>query len=413
MHRILHIDMDAFYAAIEVLDNPALRGKPVIVGSPPDQRGVVSTASYEARRFGVRSAMPSRTAGKLCPQGIFLPVRMHRYCEMSERIMSIVESISPLVETVSVDEAFVDISGILRRYASAEAVAVELKRRIRSETGLSASVGVAPNKFLAKLGSDLHKPDGLTLLPDTPEAIARFLAPLPVSRIWGVGSVTEQHLRQAGIATIGDVQARSVDALAQLTGPVLAAHLHELSFGRDSRPVVTEYEAKSISSENTFIEDVSERDVLRQMLIEQAEQVGRRLRRSGKLAGVGQIKLRFDDFQTVTRQQTFERPTCSDKNFISCALTLFEKQRVARPIRLIGFGVSGFVSGLDLTTDQPFLFAELDPALQSGRQAKLDEAVDRLRDQYGTRALQRGTSLRPQGPVLKPPNNHDGPRRGR
>lgn len=390
MQRILHIDMDAFYAAIEIRDNPVLAGKPVIIGSAPDQRGVVSTASYEARKFGVRSAMPSRTAGRLCPHGIFLPVRMHRYLEVSEQVMDIIEGFSPRMETVSVDEAFVDCSGALRKFGTAEKVARAIKDRIRGELQLSASVGVAPNKFLAKLSSDLNKPDGLTIAPEEPAAIARFLAPLPASRIWGVGRVTAESLRQGGINSIGDIQARSVEQLARMVGPVLAEHIHELSFGRDERPVVTEYEAKSISSENTFLEDCSDKDVVRQFLIGQTEHVGRRLRAAGNAARVGQLKLRYDDFQTVTRQQTFDTPSSSDRTLIACALSLFDREKVARPVRLIGFGVSDFVPPGAETSGQAFLFPEMDPGHRELRDSKLDKAVDRLRDQFGDSAVLRG-----------------------
>lgn len=394
MQRILHIDMDAFYAAVEIHDNPTLRGKPVIIGSQPDQRGVVSTASYEARKFGVHSAMPSRTAGKLCPQGIFLPVRMGRYLEVSEQIMGILHDFSPLVETVSVDEAFVDVGGLLRRAGSARAIAETMKRRILAETGLTASVGVAPNKFLAKLASDLNKPDGLTVVPEAEADIRAFLAPLPVTRIWGVGKVTAETLRRQGVVTIGDVQRRSAAELAERFGPVLAAHMHELALGHDDRPVVTEYEAKSISSEHTFLEDCSDRGVQRQTLIEHAEHVGRRLRASGKLARTGQLKLRYDDFQTVTRRQTFDTPTSSDRSFITCALALLEKQRVTRPVRLLGFGVADFVDATATAPDQPFLFAELDPARRVTKDARLDQAVDRLREQFGEGAVRRGAQVK-------------------
>lgn len=390
MQRILHIDMDAFYAAIEIRDNPALAGKPVIIGSAPDQRGVVSTASYEARKFGVRSAMPSRTAGRLCPHGIFLPVRMHRYLEVSEQVMRIIERFSPQMETVSVDEAFVDCSGALRKFGTAGKVAGAIKEAIRTELRLTASVGVAPNKFLAKLSSDLNKPDGMTIAPEEPDAIARFLAPLPASRIWGVGRVTAEALRQAGIHSIGDIQARPVGQLARMVGPVLAEHIHELAFGRDERPVVTEYEAKSISSENTFLEDCTDRDVVRQFLIGQTEHVGRRLRAAGHAARVGQLKLRYDDFQTVTRQQTFDAPSSSDRTLIACALALFDREKVARPVRLIGFGVSDFVPPGAEAGGQAFLFPEMDPGRRELRDSKLDQAVDRLRDQFGDSAVLRG-----------------------
>lgn len=391
MLKILHMDMDAFFAAVEMLDDPSLRGRPVIVGSAPDERGVVSTANYEARKFGVRSAMPSRTAGRLCPQGVFIRPRMGRYLEVSEQIMRVLDGFSPLVETVSVDEAFVDVSGILRKFGSAEAVAQTMKRRVLEATGLTASVGVAANKFLAKLGSDLNKPDGLTVIPEAADEVRAFLAPLPVSRIWGVGRVTGETLERAAIRTIGDVQERGLAELTKLLGPVFAEHIHELAFGRDARPVVTEYEAKSISSEHTFGEDCADKDVLRDMLIGQAEHVGRRLRRSGKAARTGQLKLRFDDFQTVTRQQKFSPATSSDRNLIRCALELFERQKVNRPVRLIGFGVSDFTSGADAEPEQPDLFAAMEPKASPTKDARLDAAVDHLREKFGADALKRGS----------------------
>ncbi len=393
MQRILHMDMDAFYAAIEVRDNPSLRGKPVIIGSPPDQRGVVSTASYEARKFGVHSAMPSRTAGKLCPNGIFLPVRMGHYLAESEKIMRIVESFSPMIETVSVDEAFVDVSGILRRYGSAVNVAMKLKERIRADTGLTASVGVAPNKFLAKLGSDLNKPDGLTVVPEDPDAIAKFLAPLAVTRIWGVGKVTAEALRKNGITTIGDVQARGVEGLEKAFGPALARHVHELAFGRDERAVVTKYDEKSISSEHTFLEDCSDRDVIWQTMVEQVEHVGWRLRRSGKLARVSQLKIRFDDFQTLTRQETFEAPTSGDRNLIASARQILGKLKVTKPVRLVGFGVSDFAGADAAGNRQEFLFAELDPSRHAVRDTRLDQTMDRLREKFGSDAIHRASRL--------------------
>ena len=388
--NILHMDMDAFYAAVEVLDNPSLRGKPVIVGSPPDKRGVVATASYEARQFGVHSAMPSRTAGKLCPHGVFLPPRMSRYVEISSRVMAIVGEFSPVVEQVSIDEAFVDVSGAHRAFGDSVRIATALKARIRADIGLTASVGVAPNKFLAKLGSDLHKPDGMTVVPDDPAGIESFLAPLPVTRIWGVGKVTAGILHACGIRTIGDVQRRDVIELRGRVGPVLASHIHELAFGRDNRPVVTEYDAKSISSECTFDEDCDDPDVLRQTLIGQAEVVGRRLRDGQVLGRVAQIKVRFDDFQTVTRQKTLPSPIANDRRLMSCALELFEQQRIARPVRLIGFGMSDLCHAVDAMGNQPLLFPEMAPGQDSEKDRRLDRAVDRIRDQFGSGSLRRG-----------------------
>ena len=245
--------MDAFFAAVEVLDRPELRGRPLIVGAAPDKRGVVATCSYEARRFGVHSAMPSRTAFKLCPQAVFVAPRHNRYAEISRQVMTLLETFSPEIEPVSIDEAFCDITGVLHRWPDARTLAVELKQRIRSGTGLTASVGIAPNKFLAKLASDLEKPDGLTMTPFDPDGIAAFLRPLPVERLWGVGKVTAAALHGAELTMVGDIQARSTAELERLLGPALAAHVHALAHGRDERPVnATPAPEKSISGETTF-----------------------------------------------------------------------------------------------------------------------------------------------------------------
>lgn len=386
---ILHLDMDAFYAAIEALDNPELAGKPVIVGSPPDRRGVVSTASYEARKFGVRSAMPSRTAGRLCPQGIFVPVRMSRYAEVSRQVMTIIESFTPVFEQVSVDEAFLDVSGVLRRWKNGRAVAVALKGRIRKELKLSCSVGIAPNKFLAKLASDLHKPDGLTEVPGQAEAIRSFLAPLPVSRIWGVGKVTEKHLHSFGLRTMGDVQQLGLKGLIPMVGETMARHLVELANGRDDREVVTEYEAKSISSETTFDEDCEEPQIVRQTLVNLAEEVGVRLREDGRKARTAHLKLRYEDFSTLTRQMPLAKPTHTDRDLIACATTLFEREAVSRPVRLIGFGVSGF-SGEEPEELQLSIFPE-EPG--DTRQESLDKAADAVRARFGRNAVKRASAL--------------------
>lgn len=387
---ILHVDMDAFYAAVEVRDNPALAGKPVIVGSPPDRRGVVSTASYEARKFGVRSAMPSRTAGKLCPQGIFLPVRMARYAEVSRQIMQIIESFTPVYEQVSVDEAFLDVRGVLRKWKTGRAVAEALKARIRTVTGLTCSLGVAPNKFLAKLASDLQKPDGLTEVPTEPAAIARFLAPLPVGRIWGVGKVTEARLREFGLRTMGDVQRLGEAGLRPLVGEAGARHMAELAYGRDERTVETESIAKSISAETTFDEDCTDAEVVRQVLVDLVEEVGARLREDGRPARTGHLKLRYGDFSTLTRQAPLAPPTVSDADLIRCAVRLLEKENLSRPVRLVGFGVSGLVAAGPAGPEQLDIF----PAEPGDpRQAALDRTLDRLRKQYGRHAVQRASTL--------------------
>ena len=404
MRTLLHVDMDAFFAAVEVLDRPELCGRPLVVGAAPDKRGVVSTCSYEARRFGIHSAMPSRTAFKLCPQAVFVLPRHARYQEVSERVMTILEEFTPLVEPVSIDEAFLDVTGVLRRWPDARALAVELKRRVRAGTGLTASVGVAPNKFLAKLASDLETPDGLTVTPVDPAGIAAFLGPLPVERLWGVGKVAATALHGAGLAVIGDLQQRSADELARQLGPALAAHVHALARGRDERAVAAEpAPEKSMSSETTYDEDCGDPVRLRQTLLEAAEEVGRRLRAAGRVAGTLHLKLRFADFTTITRQAPLAPPTASDTALIRATLALFDRQRVTRPLRLVGMGVSGLrtpeeAGGAAAPPVQPLLFPEAaeeagapadTPAATAGRQ-RLDQAVDRLRARFGTGVLKRG-----------------------
>jgi len=391
VHGILHVDMDAFYAAVEVLDRPELRGLPLVVGAPPDRRGVVSTASYEARRFGVHSAMPSRTAYKLCPQAVFVPPRMERYEEVSKQVMDILHEFTPLVEQVSVDEAFLDVRGALHFWPDAVALARAMKERIQARVRLTASVGVAPNKYLAKVASDMHKPDGLTVVPLDPEGIRAFLAPLPVSKIWGVGKVTEQHLHQYGLRTIGQIQALTPVRLRTMLGPSLAEHVWQLAQGQDDREVVTEWEEKSISNELTFDEDCAAMDVVRQNLLELAENVGARLRQSGKLARTAQIKVRFADFRTITRQCSMRTATATDRVLLRHALELFEREKIGEPVRLIGFGVSNLAPRTG-TSDaaQEDLFPELPADSVSPRDEALDRAVDSLREAFGPDALRRG-----------------------
>lgn len=391
MQTIFHIDMDAFFAAIEVMDHPEWAGKPLVVGSPPDRRGVVSTASYEARKFGIHSAMPSRTAHRLCPQAIFAPVRMSRYLDVSGHVMEVLRSFSPELEQVSVDEAFIDVRGVMHRWKTPEALGRAIKETMRRQTGLAASVGAAANKYLAKLASDMQKPDGLTILPDDPSQIIRLLAPMPVSRIWGVGKVTERTLNQAGFRTIGDLQQVTAAVLVPVVGGALAEHIHALARGVDERKVTTESETKSISAEHTFDEDVSDPVLLRGQLLELVEQVGRRLRQSGHYAGTVQIKLRFDDFQTITRQETLPYPACSDRRLIETATALFQRQQIQQPVRLIGMGVSSL-------TDQPDRDAQLalfeDPSVvQDRKDARLDAALDTLRGVLRDGVIKRGSQL--------------------
>jgi len=341
---IFHLDMDAFYASIEQRDNPSLRGRPVIVGAPPSQRGVVCAASYEARKFGVRSALPSSTAGRLCPEGVFVRPRMEDYREESRRIMSLMAKTGAAIEPMSIDEAYLDLSkesqGVdaddsLRRSLP---IARALKDQIRSERDLTATVGIAANKLLAKIASGHEKPDGLTLVLER-EKIA-FLRPLPVRALFGVGKVTEQVLIQAGLPTVGDLQEYGGDlrALVGSFGP----RLKQFSLGEDDRPLELGNEVKSISGEQTFLQDTDDRRILRTCLREQADDIARRLKRSRLGAHTVQVKVRYSDFTTLTRQFSVEEPLTEAKEIYRMGCFLLARSKlVSRPLRLIGLGVSG------------------------------------------------------------------------
>jgi DNA polymerase-4 len=309
--------------------------------------------------------------------------------------MALLRRHTPLVEPVSIDEAFLDVSSVRRFWPDPVGLARELKSRIRAELALTASVGLAPCKFLAKLASDMQKPDGLTVVPTDPAAIEAFLAPLPVRRIWGVGPVLEAALQKYGWRTIRDLQALPESRLATVVGANAAHHILELAHGRDTRAVVTEYEEKSISAETTFDEDCSDAGTVRQALIEQTERVGRRLRDAGKLAGTGQIKVRFGDFRTITRQRRFSPRTCRDRDLLACALELYAAEKVREPVRLVGFGVTSLREprdGEDLW--QPLLFGAPEAATPPADD-RLDRAVDALRQRYGNTILKRGTWPKP------------------
>ncbi|MDD5706989.1 MAG: DNA polymerase IV, partial [Kiritimatiellae bacterium] len=310
-HEILHVDMDAFFAAVEQRDRPELRGLPVIVGAPRDRRGVVSTCSYEARAFGVHSAMPSREAARLCPRGIFLPPDMERYAAVGRQVRKIFERFTPLVEPLSIDEAFLDVTGSRGLFGDGQTIAAMIRAAIRDELHLTASVGVAGNKFLAKLGSELAKPDGLVVAPRERPAILAFLAPLPVGRLWGVGKVLKAQLEQHGYRLIGDLQRAERARLEAQVGRHVAGHLLQLAFGDDPREVETVREELSISREHTYDVDCRNLDDLCRTLRDLADDVGRRLRADGRYATVGRLKLRWGDFRTITRQAPFEVP-CRD-----------------------------------------------------------------------------------------------------
>jgi len=382
---IIHVDMDAFYASIEQRDNPSLRGQPVLVGGSPESRGVVSAASYEAREFGARSAMPMSHAVRLCPHAAVLPVRMGHYVRVSRQIHRIFESYTPLVEPISIDEAFLDVTGSLRLFGEAEAIATRIKEEVRGQTQLTASVGVAPNKFLAKLASDLDKPDGLVVV--TEEGKLSLLAPLPISRIWGVGKVGQRAFASMGIATIGDLQRLPLDVLEGKFGSN-AQTLHDLAFGIDSRSVVPEHEAKSISAETTFPRDVSSPTVLETTLLELAETVAWRLRKAQRVARTTTLKLRYGDFTTISRQTRNPQPTDLAEVLFEQVIGLL-RTRVAlkgREVRLVGLAATGLT---EPARRQLALFDET----QTEKRKRVAQAVDEVREKIGADAIVRGRLL--------------------
>jgi len=378
--RIIHVDMDEFFAAVERLDRPELRGRPILVGGSPDARGVVSTASYEARRFGCRSAMPMATAIRLCPEAVVLPVRGRRYRQVSEQVFAVLEEFTPLVEPLSIDEAFLDVTGCERLFGPAEEIARRIKRRIRRRTGLTASVGVAPNKFLAKLASDLDKPDGLVVI--TPENLHEVLDPLPVSKLWGAGPAAVKRFERLGVRTIG--QLRRLDpAVARRALGSMGEHFLRLAEGKDDRPVTPDGQAKSIGQEQTFARDIAELEELRAVLLQQVEQVAFRLRRQGLRARTVTIKLRYGDFTTLTRSATLPEPTNVTSELWRLAEGLLARWAAGgrRPLRLLGVTASGLTGG----RGQLPLFE--DP--RRARQEALDRAVDDIAGRFGRGAIGR------------------------
>jgi DNA polymerase-4 len=380
--QIIHVDMDAYYASIEQRDNPDLVGKAVIVGGDPKQRGVVSAASYEARKFGVHSAMPMSQAIRLCPDAIVLPVRMKRYIEFSQQIHAIFQQFTPQIEPISLDEAFLDVTGSIRLFGSAEKIGRAIKDQIKEQLGIVASVGIATNKFLAKLASDLNKPDGFVVI--TEKNKQQILDPLPVSRIWGVGKVTEKALKSKGIHTIEQLRRTQPEILRSILGDQ-APHILRLAQGVDNREVESDREAKSISSEQTFATDITNKDILIDVLLNQVEDVAQRLRINDLEAKTITLKLRYDDFRTVTRSATFDHPTNITKILWQETEQVFLKwhMKFAGALRLLGFGVSGLQKA---GSGQHQLFPE--PELE--KQRRLDEAFDKIRNKFGHDALRRG-----------------------
>lgn len=396
--KILHIDMDAFFAAVEQLDYPALRGKPVIVGGDPHRRGVVSTCSYEARKFGVRSAMPLSEALRRCPAGIFVPVRGNRYAEISRSIMTLLSDYTPLVEPLSLDEAFLDLTGSERIFGPAEAIAREIVARVEREIGLAASIGLAPNKFLAKLGSDLRKPRGFVVI--TPENVLDTLENLPVGKLWGVGVKTELALRQMGIHTVGMLRRVNPEVLAGKFGES-GYHLFQLAHGRDERPVIPAEEAKSIGHETTFQTDIEDREFLAGVLLCLSEQVARRLRRHRAKGRIITIKLRDNNFKTITRRTTLTEATDLEEEIYREALNLaVQAHWGGKRVRLIGVGVSGFSDG---ARRQLGLFEPENKPAATEELQRLHRAVDALKNRFGEDVVTKGTILRVKKAIDRDP----------
>jgi DNA polymerase-4 len=382
---IIHLDMDAFYPAVEVLDNPALKGKPVIVGGSRE-RGVVSSASYEAREFGVHSAQPMATAMRLCPRGIFLPVRMSRYKEVSRRVFKIFRLFTPQVEPLSIDEAFLDVTGSTRLFGRPEAIAKKIKQMVLKETGLTVSAGVAPSKFVAKIASDMDKPDGLTVV--AADRVRAFLEPLPIDRIWGVGKRTQDALKLLGVHTIGDLRRVPVEVLEQKFGKH-GLKMHELSMGRDERDVVPDHEAKSIGHEDTFSHDILDMAEAKRELLSLSNKVARRMRRGGVSGRTITLKVKYSNFVQITRSTTLPEYTDDGLTIYSASCDLLQKTETGkRSVRLLGISVSQL--GVPGVQEQIPLFEE---AEAPHKREQLNRALDSLHEKFGEKSIRPGTLL--------------------
>ncbi len=384
VRRIMHADLDAFFVSVEQAHHPELRGKPVAVGGRPDARGVVAAASYEARAFGVHSAMPLRTAARLCPQCIFVEGNWQSYREASEKFFAILADFTPFIEPGGLDEAWLDVTGFESLHGTIRNMALEIKKRVRNEIGIVVSIGIANSRVVAKIASDYSKPDGLIEVP--PGGEAAFLAPLPIRRMPGVGEKTEPVLKRLGIDTIGKLARLPAESLKKTLGNY-GEHLRNMALGQDASPVEARGEAKSISRETTFSEDMRDRAILESSLRYLSERVGRSLRKSGKLAKTVSIKLRTSDFATITRNRTLPQATDADDVIFETGFKLFETAlaKEKRAVRLIGIGVSGF-------GEPAQQLSLLDASTQ--RLARVDKAVDRIREKFGFGAIQTGRTIR-------------------
>ncbi|MDR1049873.1 MAG: DNA polymerase IV, partial [Deltaproteobacteria bacterium] len=388
---IVHLDLDAFYASVEVLDNPELRGLPVIVGGQV-LRSVVSTCSYEARARGVRSGMPGVEARRLCPEGIFLPVRMWRYREMSGRVMEIFRRYTPLVEPLALDEAFLDVTGSLRLFGPADQIAGRVRREVFAETGLTISAGVSTIKHLAKIASGFKKPDGLTVIERGREL--EFLRPLPIGKLWGVGRVTEKTLRDMGVATVGQLADMPEKYVAARLGKN-GLHLWSLANGVDDRPVEPARDAKSVGNEETYMEDVSGEDDVGVELLALAVKVSARLRDAGLAAMTVTVKARDNKFKTVTRSRTLKEPLADHLRLFETATELFPRE-LPGPFRLLGLSTSNLIpAGQFFRRPDLFASAGLKPASPAPRMSpRLVEAMDAVNRRFGRDRLMPATLLR-------------------
>ncbi len=380
---ILHIDMDAFYASVEQLDDPRLKNKCVIVGGTSN-RGVVLAASYEARQFGVHSAMPIYQAKQKCPHGIFVPPRMGRYKEVSKKVMALLKDFSPLVEPVSIDEAYMDITGCQRLFGEPQEIAWEIKRKIKETVNLTCSVGVAPNKFLAKIASDMEKPDGLTLI--LPDKVPEFIDSLPVKKVPGVGKKMFRQLELLGLRTLGDVQRLPEKSLLKHLGK-FGKRLRTLSSGNDHSPVTPQAPHKSISSERTLAADTCDVKLLKRYLLSQCGEVSKQLRKTGVRAKTITIKIKDENFKTVTRRTTIAIPTQSSKTIYKHAAQLMDDYKITKKIRLIGVGTSGFSS---VTASVQMGLFDTHAETRDDWE-KIDKALDSISKKFGKDVVGRAT----------------------
>jgi DNA polymerase-4 len=383
---ILHMDMDAFFAAVEQRDHPEYRGKPVIVGADPKGgkgRGVVSTCSYEARKFGVHSAMPISQAYKLCPHGIYVWPNGRLYQQVSKEIFNLLYEFTDAIEPLSIDEAFLDVTGSIKLFGDGPEIAAKIKKRIKDEIELTASIGVAPNKYLAKMASDLEKPDGLVVVH--PDKIDEFLAPLDISRLWGAGIKTQATLKKMGIHTIGDLFKYPRDILEKKMGK-LGDHFYNLAHGIDPRHVEIDEIVKSISNEHTFAHDINDVNILYKTILQLSEKVGYRLRKKGLQGRTIHLKLRYENFSTITRNKTLASAIDSTQVLFSVIKELFDNNyQQGRKVRLLGVGISGFKNE---EGDQLSLFDN-----QIKKHDRLDQLQDALTNRFGKHIISRAESL--------------------